>query len=986
MRSDMRNRVVISLVCLLFAALSCTNFDEKDYDFLEVDNTTVSFDSGIGKRYITVRSGTRWDIPSHPSWVHIKSLNSAGDPFKWRIELESDINWGSARNGTVRIVNQTSEKTVSIVQESIPVIKVSSIVLDKSSLNLKRGEYAVLNATVLPEDATDKSYAWSSSDASVVSVDSDGLISALSEGFALVTATTSDGGLSASCAVAVTVPVSGIILTPASLALVEGSTAALEAAVLPEDATNKEVAWSSDNPSVATVSRSGIVTAVSPGDAVITVTSASDASCNATCAVAVSKKYVHVGSVAVSPESLTLKAGEDAQLQATVLPEDATEKGVAWSSGDASIVSVDSDGRIHALSAGFVLITATTFDSGLTASCAVTVSVPVSGITLAPTSLALVEGTTSSLEATVLPSDATNKEVVWSSDNPSVATVSQGGIVTAVSPGDAVITVASAEDSSYWATCAVTVTKKYVQVGSVTVSPGSLALTLGEGAQLQATVLPEDATDKSVTWSVDEPSVASVDQNGYVTTLSVGTARVKATSGGKSGECAVTVLPVSVTSVSLSQTSLTLTEGEQADLQATVLPANATNKDVNWTSSNSSIATVSSYGRVTAVSAGTAVITAASAGNPEVMAQCLVIVNAAHIGVQSVTVYPVSVELYVGQDYYLQANVYPADATDKTIAWSSSDESVVSVDYDGRIYALSAGYAFVTATAIDGGKSASCYVTVKEPTVHVTQVYLDRTELRMSIGSQETLHATVLPSNATDKSVTWSSSDAGVASVSSTGVVHANATGTATITVTTSDGGLTASCHVTVDDPYSFFLGTWEMSTYQGVDEVWRVSVKEYGSTYYLSNETRDLSLYAEAVYDEAGQCMRIMNQKIWEGDEGTDHYEAGLYGIGDVDGNLYFNSGSIYCVCTATRYSDSQMELHPGTFDFGAGYNDLLFFCLYMFSDTKAYLLSYWVNLPQVVTRDTAAAATKTKAAVPFDRSAALGLFSATVQNLNAR
>ena len=295
MRSDMRNRVVISLVCLLFAALSCTNFDEKDYDFLEVDNTTVSFDSGIGKRYITVRSGTRWDIPSHPSWVHIKSLNSAGDPFKWRIELESDINWGSARNGTVRIVNQTSEKTVSIVQESIPVIKVSSIVLDKSSLNLKRGEYAVLNATVLPEDATDKSYAWSSSDASVVSVDSDGLISALSEGFALVTATTSDGGLSASCAVAVTVPVSGIILTPASLALVEGSTAALEAAVLPEDATNKEVAWSSDNPSVATVSRSGIVTAVSPGDAVITVTSASDASCRLPCCLRTPPKRASPG-------------------------------------------------------------------------------------------------------------------------------------------------------------------------------------------------------------------------------------------------------------------------------------------------------------------------------------------------------------------------------------------------------------------------------------------------------------------------------------------------------------------------------------------------------------------------------------------------------------------------------------------------------------------------------------------------------------------
>ena len=253
---------------------------------------------------------------------------------------------------------------------------------------------------------------------------------------------------------------------------------------------------------------------------------------------------------------------------------------------------------------------------------------------------------------------------------------------------------------------------------------------------------------------------------------------------------------VAVSSVSLSKTSVTLTEGDKETLTATVLPDNATDKTVEWSTSNSSVATVSS-GTVTAIKAGTTTITVKTKDGGKT-ATCAVTVNAKVIPVSDVTLNKTELTLTEGESETLTATVKPDNATDKTLSWSSSDATVASVDDNGKVTALKAGTATITVKTKDGGKTAACAVSVKTKVIAVTGVTLNKTELTLTEGNSETLSATVKPDNATDKTVSWTSSDATVASVDDNGKVTALKAGTATITVKTKDGEKTATCKVTV--------------------------------------------------------------------------------------------------------------------------------------------------------------------------------------------
>ncbi|NTV91390.1 MAG: Ig domain-containing protein, partial [Clostridiales bacterium] len=153
--------------------------------------------------------------------------------------------------------------------------------------------------------------------------------------------------------------------------------------------------------------------------------------------------------------------------------------------------------------------------------------------------------------------------------------------------------------------------------------------------------------------------------------------------------------------------------------------------------------------------------------------------------------------IYAGRTTQLAATIYPWYATNQKVTWSSGNPSVAVVDENGLVTGISAGKAVITVTTADGSKTATCTVTVKA-VVKVTGITLNKTSLSLRAGQSSTLTATVLPSNATDSNVTWSSGNTGVASVNSNGRITAKSKGTAVITVTTKDGSYTASCTVTV--------------------------------------------------------------------------------------------------------------------------------------------------------------------------------------------
>ena len=245
---------------------------------------------------------------------------------------------------------------------------------------------------------------------------------------------------------------------------------------------------------------------------------------------------------------------------------------------------------------------------------------------------------------------------------------------------------------------------------------------------------------------------------------------------------------IAVSSITLNPTSLSLQEGESATITATVSPADATDKSITWSSSNTSVATVSD-GKVTAIKDGTATITASAGGKT---ATCEVTVTKNEVAVTGITLSQNSLTLKEGASAKLIATVLPADATDKTVTWSTSDASIATVE-EGEVTGVKEGSATITAKAAEF--TATCTVTVSKDVIEVTGISLNQTSLALKEGESATLTATVTPDDATDKTVTWTSSNPSVATVSE-GKVTAIKEGSATITA--SAGGKTATCTVTV--------------------------------------------------------------------------------------------------------------------------------------------------------------------------------------------
>jgi len=421
---------------------------------------------------------------------------------------------------------------------------------------------------------------------------------------------------------------------------------------------------------------------------------------------------VSVTGITLDRTTVELIDGESITLTATVTPEDAANKEVRWSCGHSNIQVTN--GKVttsfkpgtktttingkEALGQG--TITATTVDGNKKATCKVIVyakTIAVTGLRLSETSLHLNKGEEHMLKATIQPGDATEKSVQWTSSDPSVVSVSQDGLVTAVGGGKATITASAGGIS---ATCSVDVN---VPATSISLNAELLSLAKGTSAVLTATVLPDDAMDKTVRWSSDNPAVASVDQNGKVTAVEVGRAKITASVGDVSASCSVLCIAVPVSAVVLDKTSLSLAKGSAETLTATVSPADATDKTVRWSSDNPSVASVDQHGLVTAVNTGEATITAAAG---DISATCTVSV---FVPVTSVTLNLANLTLMVGETATLEVSVLPEDATDKDVMWYSSDPNVALVEA-GSITAVSFGEAVIMAQV--GNQSASCAITV----------------------------------------------------------------------------------------------------------------------------------------------------------------------------------------------------------------------------------------------------------------------------------
>ena len=411
-------------------------------DAILIKDTRFEVPYGGGEIEFKVEANVSFDVNSTVDWLHYVGTKALSDS---NVKLSIDENNSySAREGKVEISQQNGSIKHTITVSQAGRIAVTSIELDQTNLFIEPGKTATLTATVKPDNATDKTVTWSSSDTHVLTVDDAGRIWAIEEGTATITAKA--GEKTAKCKVTVSIPVSSIELDRTELVMKPGWVEVLTATVMPDNASDKTVTWTTSNADVATVTNYGLVKMVQEGSAIITAKAGDKtAECKVT-------PYISVTSIELDKTELSLMLGETTTLSAAVKPDNATNKTVTWSSFDPTIATVDDTGKVTMVKEGNTTIDACAED--VHAQCNVTICIPVTSIELNNTELTLDPDEIYVLSATVMPDNATDKTVSWSSSDPAVATVDDWGQVKALKEGTATIT-AKAGDKTI--TCSVTV-------------------------------------------------------------------------------------------------------------------------------------------------------------------------------------------------------------------------------------------------------------------------------------------------------------------------------------------------------------------------------------------------------------------------------------------------------------------------------------------------------------------------------------------------
>ena len=590
---------------------------------------------------------------------------------------------------------------------------IESIVVTPAIATVSLGSSIELSAQVLDASGIsvpDRPVHWTSADPGIATVSDQGTVTA--HGLGPVQVAASTGGRSGLAQVIVTtIPVASVQVTPGNKSLfVEES---FQLSAVTRDAggnilTGRPITWSSNNESVATVSSTGLVTALAPGGAIITATSEGR---SAPASVTVSA--IPVASIQVQPRTLSLINGQTAQLQAQ--PLDANGKPlvgrvILWFTNNASVATVNANGLVTAQAPGSATITATS--EGKSATSTVTVTAPAPNVVvLAPAQAVVQEGNTTQLTAQVLDNLGRvlpDASVAYSSSSPAVATVNASGLVTGVASGKATITGTSGGKSG---SAEVTVTP--IPVASVSVAPANPTITLGRTINLTAQALGSSSqtlSGRTVIWSSSAPAIATVTGTGVVGGVGIGSAVIFASIDGVLGHTTVTVVPVPVATVTVSPATANIDAGSTTQLTATLKDASGmtlTGRVVSWSSSQTTIATVSPTGVVTGVAGGTATVTAMSEGRTGTATITVT-------GVRTVTVTPSTATISVLGSVSLTATVRdPSGAIvpNAQVTWSSSNAVVAGVSSNGTVSGLLPGT--VTITAKSGSATGTAVVTVK---------------------------------------------------------------------------------------------------------------------------------------------------------------------------------------------------------------------------------------------------------------------------------
>ena len=440
---------------------------------------------------------------------------------------------------------------------------------------------------------------------------------------------------------------------------------------------------------MAKVDAKGKVTAISAGETIITAKSSNGLT--AICKVKVNQP---VGSIELNYTEYDLAVGDELELEVTFDNDDVTNKKVKWKSSQPSIASVDKNGVVKGKKGGVAIITVTADENGMQANCVVTVEEPISEIKLNKTAYNLGYHKTFLLKATLKTNSATNKKLKWSSSKNSIASVNKSGQVYGKKPGYATIKVKATDGSGAEATARIRVVR---EVGSISANPSFLAMVVGRRKTIKVKINPKNATYKTAKFTSDNTDVAMVDSKGRVTALAAGKAKITVAAKDNSGKKQAVVVQVRdyipATSLTLSNTTLTMGVGDKQSTVYSVVPSGTDDK-VKWSTNNKAVASVNKKGLITAVAPGTAIITAATTSGKTAQVSVTVV---------GLNFYNLSMEQYDTYTLSVLGDV-------KNVAWDSENPEIATV-VGGMVTAKKPGSTTILARV--NGAVLRCKVTVK---------------------------------------------------------------------------------------------------------------------------------------------------------------------------------------------------------------------------------------------------------------------------------
>ena len=604
----MKKRFIFAIIILLLSA--CT----KDSEVV----TAISFEEKV----LTLGLGDE----QHLTVMHYPSSLDA-PTYEWE---SSDPTIISVQNGYIKTLKLGTSRIIvkseklnlkSYIDISVIPVEAESIIIKPESLELQVGEKHKLEYSIYPENTTEKEIEWSLTNQEVASIEND-VLTAHAIGETEIICKLKNSTVEARFTLTVSpIKIESITLSKESLDLFIGQEETILATILPENATNKELEWTSTNNAVATVDN-GQIKALGEGVTEV-ICKSKNGEVVSKCVITVSP--ITIESITLSKESLDLFIGQEETILAAILPENATNKELEWTSTNNAVATVN-NGRIKALGEGVTEIICKSKNGEIASKCVIRVKpIMVESITLSKESLDLFIGQEETILAAVLPENATNKELEWTSTNNAVATVNNGRI-KALGEGVTEI-ICKSKNGEIASKCVIRV--KPIMVESIKLNIESLDIEVNEFMQLHATIAPVNATNQELIWSSSNSLVAKVDRNGFVTALSVGNCEItaKLKKGNYETTCSINVNPISVKNIELNTNAMTLLEGDRSQLTASVQPIDAANIDVSWESSNSDVASVDNQGNIVAHKKGIAIISVTSSENESIYSSCTIIVK-----------------------------------------------------------------------------------------------------------------------------------------------------------------------------------------------------------------------------------------------------------------------------------------------------------------------------------------------------------------------